>query len=138
MKHDHYLFNRFNIENEEYLKMPILFTGMMFSGKSPTDIDASMDFDGKFFIFYEIKTNKGEISRGQARHLYELTKGLIAGGRKAAALVVDYEGKPSEGIPLAECRLRMGCGSDFERLKHGMTAVEATLKLLKIWGAIND
>lgn len=132
MTEGHYEHGRFDITSDRMFKTPILYNGMMFSNRSPTDIDASMDINGECFIFFEVKYDGTETPIGQARHLKSLCDGLIAGGKKATALVVSA--KRQEGaIMLKDCRLKYGCGTDINKLAAGMTAQEATKKLLSIW-----
>ena len=69
------------------------FRGLQFGKCSPTDIDMSMDWQGKTFVFVEIKGAGKPITAGQKYHLEGLCKGLTRGGKTAWGKTRKYIGQ---------------------------------------------
>ena len=76
--------------NRDRAKQLIDFRGLQFGKCSPTDIDMSMDWQGKTFVFVEIKGSGKPITLGQKFHLEGLCNGLTRGGRTAWGIVAHH------------------------------------------------
>jgi hypothetical protein len=79
------------------------FKGMAYGRCSPTDIDFSVDFQQKCFIFGEIKGLHRDLTVGQRIHLEGLVKGLRKGGLTAYAVFAQHSTRASEDVIVAEC-----------------------------------
>ena len=89
--------------NRERAQQLIDFKGLQFGKCSPTDIDMSMDWQGRTFIFVEVKGLGKPITLGQKYHLEGLCKGLTRGGKTAYGIVVHHETRADEDITAHEC-----------------------------------
>ena len=58
------------IHTPERIKQIVSFEGLDFKGSHPTDIDGLLEFNGKLFIFFEIKLKGTDLPKGQ-RIAYE-------------------------------------------------------------------
>jgi hypothetical protein len=93
------------IRHLERYKQLIEFTGLQFERKiTPTDIDASLDFEGREWVFVEYKSGDAQMPGGQRRHLEALCDNLntctTADGRSisATAMLAVHNCPPSEVI----------------------------------------
>lgn len=84
------------------------FSGLNFPrGVTPTDIDASVDFDyGGSFAFLEIKGIGAPMPGGQRKHFEALCRTLIAGGANAICIVAEHSTPYDEDIAAHECPVR--------------------------------
>ena len=89
--------------NRDRAKQLIDFRGLQFGKCSPTDIDMSMDWQGKTFVFVEIKGEGKPITLGQKYHLEGLCKGLTRGGKTAWGIVAHHATRADEDIVAHEC-----------------------------------
>ena len=92
------------ITNRAKAQQILAFDGLRFGKCSCTDIDVSMDWQGKTFVFVEIKTEGAPLTRGQQYHLQGLVKGLRAGGKTAYAIVAKHQTPTKHDVHVAECR----------------------------------
>jgi hypothetical protein len=53
------------IQNRERAKQLRDYTGLRWNNITPTDIDGFIDFQGRFFIYFELKSKGKDISTGQ-------------------------------------------------------------------------
>ena len=74
------------------------FSGLQFGKITPTDIDMSVDFGGKLFMFAELKSNGAELPAGQRWHLESLVKACMY---PAAAYIVEHDTPVDEDIDVA-------------------------------------
>ncbi len=79
------------------------FKGMAYGKCSPTDIDFSVDFQQKCFIFGEIKGLNRGLTVGQRIHLEGLVKGLRKGGLMAYAVFGQHATRSSEDVMVYDC-----------------------------------
>jgi hypothetical protein len=63
-----------------------------------TDIDLSCDWQGRTFVFIELKYHGTLLTRGQQYHLEGLVKGLVKGGKKAIAILAHHEATKGDPI----------------------------------------
>jgi hypothetical protein len=75
------------IRNRPKAKQLMAFDGMQYGKCRPTDIDVSMDWQGKTFIFVEMKTQGAPLTIGQRIHLEGLVRAIVAGGKHAIAIL---------------------------------------------------
>jgi len=78
------------------------FSGLRFNKITPTDIDCSMDFAGRLFIFVEAKLPQAELPCGQRLHLQLLTDTIVKGGAYAMAIICEHQNRTGE-IDFANC-----------------------------------
>jgi hypothetical protein len=74
------------IKNRQRAKQLLAFDGMVYGKCKPTDIDLAIDFQGRSFVFAELKGNRAPLTLGQKIHLQGLVKAIRAGGRLAWAI----------------------------------------------------
>ena len=79
------------IKNRERAKQLLAFDDMQYGRCRPTDIDLSMDFQGRTFVFGELKGNNMPLTLGQKIHLEGLVKGLRKGGKTAYAFLAHHD-----------------------------------------------
>lgn len=75
------------------------YSGLRFERNiTPTDIDGSLDFDGKLFVMLEYKFKGTPLSHGQRIHLESHTKAINSGDKKAACLICEHETPANQPI----------------------------------------
>lgn len=79
------------IKNRNRAKQLMAFDDMQYGKCKPTDIDVSIDFQGKSFVFVELKGNGMPLTLGQKIHLQGLVKAIRAGGRQAWAILAHHD-----------------------------------------------
>lgn len=67
------------------------FADLKWRSCRPTDIDLSVDFKGRAFMFVELKRVGQELTIGQLLHLEGLCKAIAAGGREAIAIFAIHD-----------------------------------------------
>lgn len=80
------------------------FKGLQWGKCRCTDIDISVDWQGRTFVFTEIKSEGAPLTAGQKYHLEGLVKAIRAGGKVAYAVVAHHQTKVTEDIQAAQCR----------------------------------
>lgn len=79
------------------------FSGLLFSkGRTPSDIDGSLDIDGKYFVFMELKYMGARLQAGQRKNLESLCYRIERGGGRAIVLWLSHETPSEEQIPVAD------------------------------------
>ena len=78
------------INNRKRAAQLLAFDNMQYGKCRPTDIDVSMDFQGKCFIFTELKGGTAPLTLGQRIHLTGLVDAIEAGGREAYAILAHH------------------------------------------------
>lgn len=82
------------IKNRERAAQMLAFDGLTY-GKSgrlrPTDIDLSIDWQGRSFVFVEVKGNYMPLTPGQQYHLQGLVNGLRKAELSAIAIHVNHD-----------------------------------------------
>lgn len=78
------------INNRDKAKQLLAFDGMKYGLCRPTDIDISMDFQQKCFVFVELKTLGAPLTTGQKVHLQGLVDAIVAGGKQATAILAHH------------------------------------------------
>ena len=79
------------------------FQGLAWGRLRPTDIDLSIDWGGKTFVFVEVKGINQGLTVGQRIHLEGLVKAIRAGGRTAWAVVAKHSTRANEDVIAADC-----------------------------------
>jgi hypothetical protein len=74
------------------------FEGMKWGTITPTDIDLSIDFGGKLFVFVEYKHEDKQVPFGQKKHLEYLVKSILKSGAKAVAAIARHSQSTDEDI----------------------------------------
>jgi len=80
------------------------FEGLKWDKCGCTDIDLSLDWQGRTFIFVEIKTEGTMLTLGQKYHLQALVRAIRAGGRVAFAILAHHNTVVTEDVYAAQCR----------------------------------
>lgn len=94
------------ILNRDRAKQLLAYDGMLYGKCRPTDIDFSMDFGGKVFIFGELKGANAPLTVGQRLHLQFLCDALEKGGAKAYAIVANHDTADCEhDVMVAQARV---------------------------------
>ena len=92
-----------SFRNREYGKQLIDFKGLQWGKCKCTDIDLSCDWQGKTFVFVEVKYQTAPLTLGQKIHLEGLVKAITAGGKTAWALVARHTTPAGTDIEAATC-----------------------------------
>ena len=79
------------------------FQDLQWGRLRPTDIDLSIDWGGKTFVFVEVKGINQGLTVGQRIHLEGLVNAIRAGGKTAYALVAKHSTRANEDIMAADC-----------------------------------
>lgn len=79
------------ITNRKKAKQLLAFDDMFYGRCSPTDIDFSIDFQQKVFIFGEVKTKGRPLTLGQRIHLEGLCNAIALGGLDAYAVLCSHD-----------------------------------------------
>jgi hypothetical protein len=86
------------IRDMELMAQPVITEGLVFGRCGTTDIDISMDWQKKYFLFVELKHISTGLTTGQRIHLEGLVDGLKAGGRTAVAILAKHDTAKGEPI----------------------------------------
>ena len=86
------------VRNMEAMSQPVLSEGLVFGKCGMTDIDLSCDWQGRTFVFVELKYGNTPLTRGQQYHLEGLVNAINAGGKKAVAIFASHDTPKGEGI----------------------------------------
>ena len=79
------------IKNRNRAAQLLAFDDMQYGKCRPTDIDLSIDFQGKYFVFTELKGRGVPLTLGQKIHLTGLVDAIEAGGREAIAILAHHD-----------------------------------------------
>jgi hypothetical protein len=74
----------------------LAFDGLEWGKIRPTDLDISLDFKQRLFVFGELKQSHASLTVGQRIHLEGLVKGLKAGNRDAVAFLAKHDTPDTE------------------------------------------
>ena len=82
------------------------FAGLRWTrGARPTDIDLSIDWQGRTFVFGELKGHGKGLTTGQRYHSEGIVRAIRAGGKVAYAVLAHHQTKATEDIIAAEARV---------------------------------
>ena len=96
------------IRNPARMAQLLDFGGLKFGKCSPTDIDMSMDWQGKTFVFVEVKMKGAGLTRGQSIHLKYLVNAIVASGREAYAIYCTHDVLDTkEPVILAQAKVQL-------------------------------
>ncbi len=108
-----------SFKNRKRAEQLIDFAGLQWGKLRPTDVDISLDWGGKTWVFTEIKSSHSPLTVGQRIHLEGLVRVLRAGGRTAHAILAKHSTRAHEDIHAAECMVHsMFSGEQWEQLEH--------------------
>lgn len=95
------------IYSPERFRQPIIFDGLKWGKKQPTDIDAMLELQGKAYVFFEVKSGNKDVPLGQRIALERLVSDTGRVGKRSVAMVVSHEVEnPREPVVLADCLVR--------------------------------
>ena len=113
------------INNRDRAKQLLAFDNMKYGLCRPTDIDCSIDFQQKCFIFVELKSAGAALTVGQRIHLQGLVDAIVAGGREAYAILAHHDTPDTEhDVMVSEAvvhSLYCGDGGRWERILGNKT-----------------
>jgi hypothetical protein len=94
------------IVNRDRAGQLLAFDGLSWGKLRPTDMDLSMDFGKRVFIFGEIKGGTRPLTTGQKIHLMALVDAIEKGGLKAYAFLAHHDIKDTDkDVHVAECTM---------------------------------
>jgi hypothetical protein len=80
-----------SFNNRAKAQQLIDFEGLKFGLCKATDIDISFDWQGKTFVFVELKSSGAPLTAGQKYHLQYLVDAIKRGGKEAFAILAHHE-----------------------------------------------
>lgn len=91
---------RGKIYNKTLYKQATDYSGLRYNKITPTDIDGSMDFETRAYVFFDLKREGGKLTLGQEIHY----KGLVDNLRCPAMFVeVENNTRSDETVYAADC-----------------------------------
>lgn len=79
---------RGTVQHDKRIRQLVRFSGIKYGSITPTDIDMSLDYHKKLFVFCEFKLKGTEVLDGQKMHLEALVDGL---GQNAIAFICEHD-----------------------------------------------
>lgn len=102
-----------SFRNREYAKQLIDFGGLKYGLCSPSDIDLTIEWKGKTFVFVEVKRKGTPLTIGQRLYLENIVKAINAGGKHAVALFVEHEeDDPDKDVLAKDTKVLAAYGSE--------------------------
>ena len=92
-----------SFHNRKRAAQLIDFEGLQWGKLRPTDIDLSIDWQGKTFVFVELKGKWQDLTVGQRIHLESIVKAINAGGKTAFAVLAKHDTDANEDILAKDC-----------------------------------
>lgn len=89
---------RGTIKNFQHATQARDFNEIRWGKITPTDVDLSIDFGGKFFVFADLKFQGATMPRGQEIYFENLCRVLWKGGSHAVAIVAEHCAPPNTPI----------------------------------------
>lgn len=100
--------------NRTRAKQLVNFEGMKYGACSPTDIDLTIDFKGKTFVYAELKLQGADLTQGQRIYLANVVKSHFASGRHAVGIFAWHNAEdPEEDIIAKDAHVIQAYGCDF-------------------------
>lgn len=94
--------NRGKIQNEEYARRIIDFSGMRYGNITPTDIDGVIEYHDARVVFFEFKYDNAPIPDGQRLALERLVNNCVTAGKLAILCVCRHRTPEGEQINAAQ------------------------------------
>lgn len=91
------------LRNKNRAAQLLNFDGMEFGNKQASDIDYIMDWNGKMFIFAEVKHVKSEMTEGQCILFENLCDAIHAADKPAIGIVCRHYTNEHEEVTLETC-----------------------------------
>ena len=99
--------------NRERASQLISFEGMKYGLCSPTDIDLTLDFKGKTFVYAELKFKHTPLTQGQRIYISNVVKSHFAAGNHAVGIVAWHEEHdPDYDVQAKEAKVIEAIGQD--------------------------
>lgn len=119
------------IVNRKRAQQLLAFDGLEFGRNRnlrPTDIDLSIDWQGRSFVFVELKGPRMPLTTGQKIHLQSLVKAIRAGGKAAVAILAHHDTPdPDHDVMVADSAVALYYDGEGDRWKAPKEPI--TLKL---------
>lgn len=94
------------IRNRDRAAQQLAFDGMKYGLCRPTDMDMSIDFQGKCWVFGEIKGAGTGLTMGQKIHLSGLVKAIRKAGLTAYAFLAHHEVEDTDhDVMVGDCEV---------------------------------
>ena len=87
-----------SFRNRKRAAQLIDFEGLSWGKLRPTDIDLSLDWQGKTFVFVELKSGHAALTMGQRIHLEGLVRAITKGGKTAYAIYAQHDTPTTEDV----------------------------------------
>lgn len=97
---------RGEIRSRSNVQQVKLFRGLQFGRRTPTDIDAFLDFDGRTFVIIEAKYAATPLPFGQRLAYQNAVDAWERGGARAVCFVVEHTSDSLNEIVLVACPVR--------------------------------
>lgn len=94
--------NRGKIQNEEYARRIIDFSGMRYGNITPTDIDGVIEYHDTHVVFFEFKYDNAPIPDGQRLALERLVNNCTTAGKLAILCVCRHRTPEGRHIDAAQ------------------------------------
>ncbi len=91
------------INNPKRAKQVIAYDGIKSKKVHPTDIDALLEFDGKYLILIELKVKGNKVPKGQRLALERIAVKWVRDGGEAWIVYASHDTKDDEIIFLKDC-----------------------------------
>jgi len=91
------------LRNKNRAAQLLNFDGLEFENKQASDIDYIMDWNGKMFIFAEVKHVKSEMTTGQCILFENLCDTIADAGKPAIGIVCRHMTHEHEEVDLKNC-----------------------------------
>lgn len=124
---------RGEIEFRNRKRQILSFKNIRYNNITPTDIDGSMDFQCRAFVFFEVKLGDAPVKFGQRLHLSSIADAICAGNRYAVVFVASHNVEnPEEDVDVAECAVReIYFNGEWHTPKQSMTLKNGVDNFLK-------
>ncbi len=93
------------IRDLDEMMIPVIFEGLFYGKKGPTDMDGVFELDDKVWIMYEVKRKGVVMQQGQKLLMERFTRDMHKAGKDAYALFCEHE-PGLDKIPLKDCIIK--------------------------------
>ena len=98
--------NRGKIQNRQYAKQLVDFSGVRYGNITPTDIDGLIEYKDKCFVIYEFKHKNAELPYGQRLALERLANAVSKSGKEVVVFICSHDSdSASSDIYAADTRV---------------------------------
>lgn len=88
------------IQDQQHFHQKVIFSGMRWGKRMPTDIDAVMEFGDKVLVFWELKYGDAQIPKGQELLYKRIADAWTKDGKEAVLFLCSHMTPSDEDIQL--------------------------------------